>query len=49
MALRTIEELEALLGADADACRDLRELWTLAEGAFVAIVCRFWSERAQRS
>jgi hypothetical protein len=33
MALRTLPELEALLGPDAEACRDLRELWTLAEGA----------------
>ena len=33
LALRSLDELEALLGPDADACRDLRELWTLAEGA----------------
>ena len=33
LALRSLDELEALLGPDAEACRDLRELWTLAEGA----------------
>ena len=38
MALRTLPELEALLGPDAEACRDLRELWTLAEGATLAVV-----------
>ena len=33
MALRTVDELEALLGPDAEAVADMRTLWALAEGA----------------
>jgi hypothetical protein len=47
MALRTLPELEALLGPDAEACRDLRELWTLAEGATTQHhACSAWNSHA---
>jgi histidyl-tRNA synthetase len=36
MALRTVDELAALLGEEAEAVADLRALWALAEGAWAA-------------
>jgi histidyl-tRNA synthetase len=36
MALRTVDELAALLGPEAEAVADLRALWALAEGARLA-------------
>ena len=33
LALRTVDELAALLGPEAEAVQDLRALWALAESA----------------